>query len=191
MHDVCVGYNDKTLSQTRPLIQMNVKYKKNTFALFVCHWKSKRSNSQVINAGEQLRLLQEGQLAFYMEDCKSKGVQTIACGDFNMDIDGFCHAATSEKVFLRSPFVALGGTDVKSLWYMKENIPSCNGSYFFNKTWERIDNFFVSDDVDIIDFSPCTKGAWCYSNSFIPKKYHLYNGSGYSDHLPIKCIIKI
>ena len=64
------------------------------------------------------------------------------------------------------------------------------GSYYFNENWERIDHFFANDKIALENFEVLTDGEWCGEN-FIPKPYKIYTGEGYSDHLPIKCTVRV
>ena len=60
----------------------------------------------------------------------------------------------------------------------------------FKDEWSRIDNMFAAGSADFIDFFPAAEGNWCESDTCIPKRYSLWNGTGYSDHLPIVGIVQ-
>ena len=34
-------------------------------------------------------------------------------------------------------------------------------------------------------------GFWCYEDTCIPKRFTLWNQSGYSDHLPVSCEVEL
>lgn len=64
------------------------------------------------------------------------------------------------------------------------------GTYYYNGTWERLDDAFFSSgffsgefeaiDVDVLDLEKLADG------NGIPEKYDMKEGEGYSDHFPIK-----
>ena len=62
------------------------------------------------------------------------------------------------------------------------------GSYFYQNEWEKIDHFFVSKDCVIKEFYTIKNGP-NITEEGIPFRYNLWNGSGYSDHLPIVCTV--
>ena len=119
----------------------------------------------------------------------------ICAGDFNQDIsefnfididaieaEDFCNAPniefamlfSREKIFVYSPWPEFSGEE---------------GSYFFRDKWERIDHFFACGQIALKEFSPQTSGAWAYEDGR-PKPFKIYSLNGYSDHLPISCIVE-
>ena len=108
--------------------------------------------------------------------------------EFNfIDIDAieaedFCNAPniefamlfSSEKIFVYSPWPEFSGEE---------------GSYFFRDKWERIDHFFACGQIALKEFSPQTSGAWAYDDGR-PKPFKIYSLNGYSDHLPISCVVE-
>ena len=74
--------------------------------------------------------------------------------------------------------------------HFSENDYVCPGSYFYNDEWERIDHFFVNENVNVISFEPLINELWCDENG-IPNPYRVYTHKGFSDHLPINCKIDI
>ena len=73
---------------------------------------------------------------------------------------------------------------MQSTWFDENENLIEPGSYYFREEWSRIDNIFYSGKIEVEDFFPATEGFWCNENS-IPYKYSLWNGRGYSDHLPL------
>ena len=59
-----------------------------------------------------------------------------------------------------------------------------NGSYVYNEEWNKIDHFFLSENVSFLSFS--TISDYTDENGY-PIKYSVRTGKGYSDHLPIMC----
>ena len=64
------------------------------------------------------------------------------------------------------------------------------GSYFYKNEWERIDNIFSFGEVTLVKFQPVTNPPVADDDGK-PVSYKMYNETGYSDHLPLKCIILI
>ncbi len=144
--------------------------------LLVNHWKSRLEGDSLT---EHWRTLQEKSLSAAIEAVAGeKG--TVICGDFNKDIEDFIHDDEGNCVVLA------GKTAVSH--------PSCistggsKGSYFYRGEWSLIDNFFcrgaVLNDCRILD-----DGLWCDKDTGVPHGFNIWKGSGYSDHLPVSCVI--
>lgn len=86
----------------------------------------------------------------------------------------FAMLCSREKIFVYSPWPEFSGEE---------------GSYFFRDKWERIDHFFACGQIALKEFSPQTSGAWAYDDGR-PKPFKIYSLNGYSDHLPISCIVE-
>ena len=54
--------------------------------------------------------------------------------------------------------------------------------------WEKIDHFFVNENSKIKEFYTIKNGPNITSEG-TPFRYNLWNGQGYSDHLPIVCTV--
>lgn len=165
----------------RPMIEVPV-YTSNDieenqfFTLFICHWKSKSGGKEETevwrNFQEELladRILENGSGAF------------LACGDFNRDIEDFIFSE-DEKVVLR-------GREENALVFSPWNKEEENGSYYFEGEWEKIDHFFLGENMDLLYFSVIKEGPHVTEDG-LPFRYEIYSAEGYSDHLPIKCRIK-
>lgn len=178
VHSICSTKEGKRISpRMRPLIEVTVTKGGGKLKLFVNHWKSMSGGKE---ASELWRNKQEALLADRFALCKKEGLASIAMGDFNRDIESFCPGPVSDSVLLN-------GLEVQSPWFTSSNALLEPGSYYFNGQWSRIDNFFALEPAVIEDFAPQTNGPWCEEETFIPKKYKIWNESGYSDHLPIMC----
>ncbi len=116
-----------------------------------------------------------------MTSACEEGGAVLAAGDFNRDIEEFIHEESdgfnvrlrgSENLMVYSPWLCAASSTV--------------GSYWYKEHWERIDHFFACGSTKIISFAPQNDGNWADSEGK-PRKYKVYNGYGYSDHLPILC----
>lgn len=193
VHSLDVRTESESMPEVRPIIEVTVSNGESNLVLIINHWKSKSGGEEV---SEKWRNRQEELLAKIIDRCVDDNKAVVACGDFNRDIDGFEKGATADVVLLRnsitndtSSYNTQKGVEVITPWY-DDAVIIQPGSYYFDNSWERIDNFFIAGNANCISFSPETKGPWCDSESFIPQKYELWNGNGYSDHLPISCTVQ-
>ncbi len=186
-HSIDVRLFQGDWSRSRPIMEVEVDQNGKPLTIFVNHWKSK-SGGQAKT--EKFRNCEEGVLAFFVS-LALKANPVFIAGDFNKDIREF--AFQDKDILLR--FWNRGklcneGICVKSLWFDSEGELIEPGSYYFREEWSYIDNFFCAGQIEVLDFYVATQGEWCHEETKIPKKYSLWNKSGYSDHLPIVCKIK-
>ena len=170
----------------RPLLQVNVLKAGHELTLFVNHWKSMSGGKEETDIWRQR---QEELLARRMSESISGNNPVIACGDFNRDLGDFCAGKESGTVYLNAGLDE-ESVSVKSLWYTQSGILVEPGSYYFDGEWSRIDHFFASGAVEVLDFNVQTDGPWCDSVTHIPERYMIFSGKGYSDHLPITCRVR-
>lgn len=168
----------------RPIIQATISVKEKSLILFVNHWKSKSGGAE---SSEFWRKRQESVLAQLMAKANSEGKPALATGDFNKDISEFDSQSSSKKnsIVLRGK----NNIEVHSPWLSKDGEINEKGSYRYKDEWERIDHFFSSGDIELQDFRVETEGKWANKEKH-PLRYQLWNGKGYSDHLPISCAVK-
>ncbi len=183
VHSLDYRHNNLTPPSLRPIMKLSLKIKEKDFILFVNHWKSKSGGS---SSSDFWRSFQENQLAFLineaLKDCKS----VLACGDFNKDILEFEYISSGNNN------IRLKGnqnSEVHSPWFNEDGTLINPGSYYFRGNWERIDNYFSSGECEITDFMAENSGEWSEETGK-PYRYQLWNGQGYSDHLPITAVIK-
>lgn len=182
----------------RPIIQVTVDVDGKALTLFVNHWKSKSGGEE---ASEIWRDWQEsilaGKLAELQKSAGGAEMACVLCGDFNRDsLEFVCRFDGKDK----SPNTLLrswgngGETEivrVYSPWFEKDgSFGSETGSYYFDEGWERIDHIFTLGKIAVSSFGPRTEGSWAGSD-YIPKKYKIYNGEGYSDHLPVFAMLTL
>lgn len=168
----------------RPVVSVEVLRGEKRFVLVANHWKSMSGGE---SETEKWRFLQENILCDVVNDNVDKGRGVFICGDFNRDIEKFVHGETHETVCLRGSSGSV--FEVTSPWY-GDTVNGAEGSYYFNGSWSRIDNLFSAGALIIEDFNVCTEGPWCDAETKVPVKYKIWDGSGYSDHLPLQCTVK-
>ncbi len=181
--------------QMRPILEAKILAFGKELVIFVNHWKSKSGGAE---ESDFWRNQQENQLASLIKSLPEE-TACIACGDFNRDISEFFIEPNTFEIILgkqKDSFMEnsisqdfLQEIQVKNPWFSFEKTLISPGSYFYKNEWERIDHFFYKGKIELQDFSPATDGTWCDSQG-IPYRYKIYNNSGYSDHLPIKCNVK-
>lgn len=179
-HNFYINKTEQT--QLRPILEVDLEINKKPLKLIINHWKSKSGGEEIT---EKWRIQQEDILYSIFNNNKDKKI--IACGDFNKNIEDF---------IIKDEYVLLN--KLKNNIYKEEQKVYCPwldkkfnikiGSYYYNNKWQKIDHFFINDKSLIKDFSVETNLLWNNEN-FIPKRYILYNNTGFSDHLPIKCKI--
>lgn len=187
VHALTLRGMSPSVPSLRPLLRVDVCKKGRRLTLFANHWKSKAGGD-----GSLWRQWQEKVLASRIAEASLTGA-VLACGDFNQDIGAFKRGAfrrgeEGETIVLNG----LWGTDemeVRSPWYDAEGTPVEPGSYCFRGEWSRIDGFFSAGTATITSFAPQTQGEWCDAQTHEPRRYQLWNGTGFSDHLPLLCTI--
>lgn len=212
-HSLDIRTQKEVQPSMRPVTCVNLTIGKKDFCLIVNHWKSKSGGA------EKSELWRDWQEALCERIIPQEPV--LLCGDFNRDAKEFIHffdeenigenknslntifrgfSEKSENEFLDSE----SSEDFSTLlyfipeekflyspWYDADGKFSTEtGSYYYKENWERIDHIFTNDSVKILSFEPCAESPWL--NDFgEPDSYKIYNGRGYSDHLPLKCVFSI
>lgn len=64
------------------------------------------------------------------------------------------------------------------------------GTYYYDYEWECIDNVFLLGNVVMESFSVMREGKWADEDGQ-PIGYKIWNQNGYSDHLPIMCVVSL
>lgn len=189
IHNLDIRSEKNPMPSMRPLIEagviLNSHDRKNPrrLKLFVNHWKSKSGGEA---DSEVWRNWQENVLCRRIGECMKNEpeIPVIAAGDFNRDINDF-KITDGPYVGLRT--VHGENCGMYSPWLEYEG---SNGSYFFRGSWEKIDHFFTCGKCTVQDFLPCSNGEWTDSDGR-PASYRMYTKSGYSDHLPVMCRIRV
>lgn len=188
VHSLNIEKSNLKLPSMRPLIQVSVIKGEKELVLLVNHWKSMSGGEEIT---EKWRNAQEIVLASRLEDLCKKEKAFLALGDFNRDILKFKKSTWSS--FGQKFLIRKGqnftfddeGIEVLSVWFESEDFLQEPGSYNFKGVWSRIDNMFFGGSASFEDFCVETSGEWFDSENNKPYSYSLWNGKGFSDHLPI------
>ena len=166
----------------RPLLEVTLDASGRPFTVFVAHWKSKVGDADSTDIrSAQERLLYARITAL---ESSASGAAYTACGDFNQT---------------RGEFALMDDSGILNCWddwfarCESGLAPGPKGSYYYEGAWETIDHFFCppSEDTgyEVADFrvvaTPPLTGL-----DQLPARYEVYNGSGYSDHLPLVLVLK-
>jgi len=166
----------------RPLLEVRLRLGETPLVVFAVHWKSKSDDDDTA----PIRAAQEALLSARIEALEQaeSGTLWIACGDFNQRRDECVGMARWHNCW--------------DTWLERCDagwIPGPAGSYCFQSRWETIDNIFYADSLhdghglEIGDFEVVSRAPLLDGDS-TPARYELYNGSGYSDHLPLLLEVK-
>lgn len=167
----------------RPLfkasMEINLGQRCEYLTIFAVHWKSKLGeNSDIIRKAQEAQLLAEVEKTLQEEP----EAHILICGDFNQELKEF--------VELPEKFSCVWNFDAPT----QKNL-GVDGSFFYKDKWEQIDHMFfsqsLSDDVglELVDFSPLAIKPFLKDDGK-PNKFMVSNGKGYSDHLPICCVLE-
>ena len=183
VHSIDIRLGEKQPAM-RPVIQFSILSKNKKLVVFVNHWKSKSGGE---DESEIWRRRQEKLLSDLMNESLENCESAIAVGDFNKDISEFdirlsemdgknlvLHGKTSLPVF--SPWISEDGGLLEG------------GSYWYKERWEKIDHFFAAGKTVLSDFRVENSDQWAFDDGH-PRKYQIWNGKGFSDHLPITCTV--
>lgn len=171
----------------RAVSEITVLAEKKTLKIFANHWKSKASGEK---ESEIWRKRQENVLASIMEKSMKDGNENnLALGDFNTDINEFTKIY-GEKKKLANIYLGKNNLMVKNPWFNDDSTIMDGGSYFYDGGWEKIDHFFTCGKISIEYFSTFEK-CGIVTEDGRPYSYKLWNGEGFSDHLPIICRVRL
>ncbi len=201
-HSMDIQIHKQKQPASRPLMQLTLKAGEKEVLLFVNHWKSKSGGQEKT---EIWRDWQEAILA----QCIAKTVvvnnacPVIICGDFNRSAEDFISLNQDFSASLCESFdffnkykanlilrrFCENPVCVYSAWFCDDgSFATKIGSYYYQNSWERIDNFFFAGNVTVNQFEVVSEPPLAGQN-LIPQGYKVFTDSGCSDHLPIKCIV--
>ena len=186
VHTMDIRIHETAQPSERPIIQVTIKVEDSDLVIFVNHWKSKSGGEEET---EIWRDWQESLLAEKLFDAKGC---VVACGDFNRSAEDFIiHKNTAKKTNLILRRSDGSVVEVYSPWLsMSGDYDSEKGSYFYKDSWERIDNIFAVQNVVLSRFSELNI-APVADEEGKPVSYKMYSEAGYSDHLPVKCVVTL
>lgn len=188
VHSLDVRTEENDMPRMRPLMEVKAVAARGELVLIVNHWKSKSGGEEET---EIWRNREEGILAELVRNAVSAGKSVLAVGDFNRDIRDFCLTSRKSVLlrFWKDGTLGDRGVEVFSPWFMSGNKLVHPGSYYYKDEWSRIDHFFSAGNAEIMDFYPAVEGEWCDSKTFVPNRYQIWDGTGYSDHLPVVAVV--
>lgn len=174
----------------RPLMEVPVREPGSgssvLFTLYVCHWKSRVDGDTV---AELWQAEQAALLSRRLEQADTgtgMAVPAVICGDFNRDISGFTPVpGKPDSVYIHD-------TPVQSGWLLEGTVSP--GSYWYQDGWERLDHIFTAGNIRYDRFAAEASGEWAVlheSGQQIPYRYAVWNGYGYSDHLPVSAVLDV
>lgn len=197
VHNLDIKTEKSRQPAMRPIMKTTVQTGDESLTILVNHWKSKSGGAQ---ESETWRNWQEALLSNLFEESLSQKEKVIACGDFNRDIEEFFRDGNDiilrkkNEIAFKSDsnaddFSRGDGVRLKNPWIKEDGNLVFPGSYYFRERFERIDHFFIPENICLLQFAP-QLGEWA-SEEGIPKRYEIFSGQGFSDHLPVMCVIKI
>jgi endonuclease/exonuclease/phosphatase family metal-dependent hydrolase len=177
----------------RPLMEVTLSVAKTAprVKLFVAHWKSKVDGEDVAAKWQER---QESVLAHrinqFMRETGGEGI-VVACGDFNRDLSEFLLNDDGKITLIDRATGSEEYAVVGSGWLLFPELGEETGSYFYRNEWEKIDHVFIAGAATLSEFGALTNGPWVTDNhgKTIPYRYVISNGNGYSDHLPLRCVV--
>lgn len=184
-HSLDIRTQTEEQPSSRPLMELSVFIGDKELELFVNHWKSKSGGEEETEIWRDWQELVLAEAAMSVEP-----MPLVICGDFNRSAEDFILLQNDKKenVSLRGQEKSFA---IYSPWFRSDGKFSTDkGSYFYNNEWERIDNIFIAGDVSVQSFCPVADAPLADEEG-IPIPYKLYSGEGYSDHLPLKCVLTI
>ncbi len=157
-----------------------------SFSLYACHWKSKFGGAE---KSEIWRNAQESLLADLLHKEEKLFLVT---GDFNRTLEEFMNN-NLEKAFDNETITMHGiknNVEIVSAWLEHKGKINKEGSYFFENKWEKIDHFFYSKGMEVVDFQIITD-SMLITEKGIPYRYDIYNEKGVSDHFPLLSVLEL
>ncbi|HPY52432.1 MAG TPA: hypothetical protein PK505_00425 [Treponemataceae bacterium] len=177
-HQIDYRFEGKKQPDTRPLMEVLVQaHFSKPLRVYTSHWKSKSGGA------EQSEFWRDAQEALIARRIRETGDQLyVFAADCNRDLSEF--AQDGQHIVLDTE-----GQRLKTQSpYLFDAFADEDGTYFFQKEWNKIDHFFIGEALHILSFCIERKGLHVDKDG-IPYRFSIWNGQGYSDHLPISCVV--
>lgn len=177
-HQIDYRFDKKRQPDSRPLTEVLIQCSfSKPIRIYTSHWKSKSGGEA---QSEIWRDAQEALLAQRIFETKDQFY--VFAADCNRDLvefsqDGMFIVLNDEKLRIKSQSP-----------YLDSRFQIETGTYYFQKEWNKIDHFFIGQNVCIDYFCIENKGVHVDKDG-LPYRFSIWNGQGYADHLPISCII--
>ncbi len=179
-----LDYQDLDQPRLRAILHAKVCINdEQSFSLYGCHWKSKYGGA------EKSEVWRDAQEALLTNLLIENGNKFLVAGDFNRTLEEFLldnEACDDGLLILKG---SQSDIEVYSPWLVYERVLNTEGSYYYEENWEKIDHFFYSKNLEVVDFKTITNEITTNSEG-IPYRYSSYNGTGSSDHLPLQCVLE-
>lgn len=194
-HGMDIRTQKDSQPSVRSILEVTVLAGGKELVMFVNHWKSKlggEEESEIWRDWQEFILsncvYDVGDVNVVNEDSSLRGL--ICVGDFNRSAEDFVTFFESETCVNKNTILrGFNEVLVWNPWFCGDgSFVSETGSYFYNDSWERIDNFLSAGKCKLTAFSPKTNGNWVNGKG-TPNGYKIFTGEGYSDHLPIMCTV--
>ena len=183
-HSMDIRTQKEAQPSSRPLMQLTVNLGGQDLTLFVNHWKSKSGGE------EETEIWRDWQELMLAENCRGFP-SSVMCGDFNRSAEDF---VLQREAGLKTNTVLRGMNEVVEVWspWFRSGgkLTGETGSYYYDGAWERIDNILLLGNLEMTSFTPVATAPLADEEG-VPVSYKLYTGDGYSDHLPLKCVITL
>ncbi|MCR5763409.1 MAG: endonuclease/exonuclease/phosphatase family protein [Treponema sp.] len=186
VHGIYSNDEGEIMPSLRPIMQVKVIGRENSFVLFVNHWKSRKGLSdgmawrkkQEMALGCRILALNE---SFELENDVAN---VVSCGDFNQE--------SSEFTGMADGSVEFKAFDERVYMHERKSFSGSgnSGTYYYKDRWSFIDHIFYSGNISVAGCYPETEGEWCDKETHVPLAYKVWTGTGYSDHLPVSCFIE-
>lgn len=177
-HQIDYRFGKNRQPDTRPLVEVLIQASfSKPIRIYTSHWKSKSGGAE---QSEHWRDAQEALIARRIQETGDQSY--VFAADCNRDLSEFAENGL---------FILLDSENLRENTqspYLDPRFETETGTYYFQKEWNKIDHFFIGRNLSIDYFRIENEGAHVDKDS-IPFRFSIWNGQGYSDHLPITCII--
>lgn len=179
--------------ECRPILQVEFRYEERPLFLLAIHAKSNLGDAETdknlrFELGTSLNEISEFLLL------NNPSCSIVIAGDFNEsvnDLNMMADKRLASNYFTDCPLLVSDSNRNgywNSLWLNPSENFDAEGSYFYNDSWEQLDNILVKN-AEIascgVVFEKILK-----SSTSVPSRWNRYMLSGVSDHLPVWVVLR-